>query len=542
MNGWARWAARLALLGVLGLALCARPVPAPAAVDVEALASRIADSLKKNLRDPKYQTVAISRIRQEGSNYNVADLIDFTNVMLVRGRRFQVIDRSKLELILKEQQVQLSDFISTQKYKELGNVLGVDLFIYGTFYRDALVLKGIDVQNSAIVWADLFPLSDHSQEAGYLESLGQGTVASLEKDLDRLRKAKIHLVSFWSFDTNNTFSPKSVMDYLSVAITKEGDLKVVDRENIRLITEEQELNQQVFIDEQNAKRLGELYGVDAFIYGGIKRRPDGSYLASLKMMNIFNGVIEWADLITMHDMPLTAALDGKPGSAVKAPPGMVYVPEGTFIMGTNDGQAIAAPQHRVKLYGFFIDQSEVSNAEYQHFVEARHYRAPAIGWQNGTFPPGKGALPVVGVSWEDAKRYCEFAGKRLPTEEEWEKAARGPNGAAYPWGTDTFSPGFTVTRESGHKGAAPVNQATRDVSPYNVHDLSGNVREWVADALQPYPGGSGMADPRFGRERVVRGGSWATGYEEAAAYYRGSSNPSLAWQDLGFRCARSLSE
>ncbi|HEX9842960.1 MAG TPA: CsgG/HfaB family protein, partial [bacterium] len=315
MDGWAAWTARLSVLGVLGLALLGPPGVARATVDVESLAGRIADSIKDNLADPKFQTVAISRIRQEGASYNVEDLIDFTNVKLVRGRRFKVIDRSKLELILKEQQVQLQDFISTQKYKELGSLTGVDLFIYGTFYRDALVLKGIDVQNSAIVWADFFPITDRVQDAGYLQSLGQGTVASLEKDRDRLKKARIRLVSFWDFDTNNTFSPKSVMDYLSVAITKEGDLRVVDRENIRLITEEQQLNQSVYIDEQSAKRLGELYGVDAFIYGGIKRRPDGSYLASLKMMNIFNGVIEWADLITMQEAPLSAALNGKPGTA-----------------------------------------------------------------------------------------------------------------------------------------------------------------------------------------------------------------------------------
>jgi formylglycine-generating enzyme required for sulfatase activity/curli biogenesis system outer membrane secretion channel CsgG len=538
MNRWAAPAARLGLLAVLGFALLALPGPARAAVDMEALAAKIADSLKANLTDSKFQTVAISRIRQEGGGGNLADLIDFSNVMLVRGRRFKVIDRSKLELILKEQQVQLQDFISTQKYKELGRLMGVDLFIYGTFYRDALVLKGIDVQNSAIVWADLFPLTERSQDSAYLYSLGKGTVASLDKDLDRLKKARIRLVSFWDFDTNNTFSPKSVMDYLSVALTKEGHLRVVDRENIRLITEEQQLNQAVFIDEQSAKRLGELYGVDGFIYGGIKRRPDGTYLASLKLMNVFNGVIEWADLIPMQDTPLGAALNGKGPAAPAAPPGMVLVPEGPFLMGSNDGQGIAAPQHRVNLYGFFIDETEVSNAEYQRFVDARHYRAP-VGWQGHNFPGGAGDLPVVGVNWEDAKRYCEFAGKRLPSEEEWEKAARGSNGVAYPWGSDTFSPGFTVTRESGIKSAVPVQQQNRDVSPFNVHNMSGNVREWVADALHAYPGGSGMADSRFSKERVVRGGSWATTYENARTFFRGSSNPSLAWQDLGFRCARS---
>ena len=268
------------------LLLSLPPSTARAIVGTEELAERIANSLKSNLTSPKFKTVAISRILSGKTSFNVRELIDFTNIKIVRGRRLQVVDRSKLELILKEQSVQLAEFVSADKYQELGKLMGVDLFIYGTFYKDALVLKGIDVQNSAIVWADMFPLTSNSSDNQLMKALGNELVQSMDKDLTQLKKARIRLLSFWNLETSNELSPRMLMDFLSVAITKSRRFKVVDRENIKLITAEQQLNQSVFIDQKNAKRLGELYGVDAFIYGGIKRRADGSYLASLKMMNI----------------------------------------------------------------------------------------------------------------------------------------------------------------------------------------------------------------------------------------------------------------
>ena len=536
MNGWKKRTPRWWCTVGLGWLLLIAPAQGSAAVDPEDLASRIADSLKQNLTDTKYQTVAISRIKQVGAHYDVEDLIDFTNVKIVRGRRLRVIDRSKLELILNEQQVQLSDFVSAQKYQELGKLTGVDIFIYGTFYKDALVMKGIDVQNSAIVWAEVFPLTENPAQAAYLQALGQGMVQSLEKDLDRLQKARIQLVSFWDLETDGSFSAQAVMDFLSVAITKKGDFKVVDRENIKLITKEQQLNQAVFIDEKSAKQLGELYGVDAFIYGAIKRRRDGTYLASLKMLNIYNGVIEWADLIRMG-AKRQAATGGTAAGGKQGPPGMVLVAEGAFLMGVNKGPRISQPLHRVKLSEFFIDETEVSNAEYEKFVKAKGYRHP-VGWVQGSYPAGLADHPVVGVNWEDARRFCAFVGKRLPSEAEWEKAARGSAALKYPWGSEVFSPSFTVTRESGRKASVPAHQKTRDLSPYRVKHLAGNVREWVQDSLRPYRKNAKISDARIGRERVVRGGSWATDYRAAAGFHRGSSNPRLAWQDLGFRCAR----
>jgi len=522
-------------LALAGLLAASAARTAAAAPDLETLAGQIADSLQQ-IPDKKYQTIAFSRVRQvAGSALDVDTLIDFTNVKIVRGQRLRVVDRSKLQLILKEQSVQLQDFVSAQKYQELGKLLGVDLFLYGTLYRDALVLKAIDVQNSAIAWADSFPIADGA-EAPLLQALSQNTVASLEKDQARLQQSKIRLVSFWGIDTGGLYPAEAVMDQLSVALTQAGLFKVVDRENIQLIVAEQQLNQQAFIDEKNAKRLGELYGVDAFIYGTITRRQDATVLASLKMLSIYNGVIEWADLIKVEEGPAGPGPAGAPPRGPAPPPGMAYVPGGAFVMGSN-AEPDAAPAHQVAVNAFFIDVAEVSNLDYQRFVIERKYRAP-VGWSGNAAPAGTQELPVVGVSWDDAQQYCRFVGKRLPDETEWEKAARGSNGQMFPWVGQSFSPGFAVTRESGKKHSDPVQSAGRDVSTYGVKHLAGNVREWVFPFFQPYPGGS-TSNPKFGRERVVRGGSWATDQHAALAWYRGSSNPNLAWQDIGFRCAKT---
>jgi iron(II)-dependent oxidoreductase len=528
----------------LGLALAAAVMLSPSAVrparaaDVEALASQIADSLQ-TISDKRYQTIAFSRVRLAGGTaLDVDTLIDFTNVKIVQGRRLRVVDRSKLQLILKEQKVQLQDFVSAQKYQELGKILGVDLFLYGTVYRDALVLKAIDVQNSAIAWAGSFPLTDAPAEAALLQSLGLATVQSLTKDLARLQQDKVRLVSFWGIDTGGLFPPEAVMDQLSVALTRDGAFKVVDRENIQLIVQEQQLNQQAFVDEKSAKRLGELYGVDAFLYGSVSRRQDGAVLASLKLLSVFNGVIEWADLIRLDEAAGAAGARTAASAGPPAPAGMTLVPAGPFVMGSNGEGGDPAPAHQVTLPAYFIDVAEVSNAEYQKFVAERGHSPPVVGWTGATPAPGSFDLPVVGIGWDDAQEYCRYAGKRLPQEDEWEKAARGTAGQKYPWAGQNFSPGFAVTVESGKKHPDPVQVAARDVSPYGVKNLAGNVREWVADIFLPYPGAAG-GNPKFRKERVVRGGSWNTDQHTTVAWYRGSSASNKAWPDVGFRCAKS---
>ena len=294
----------------------------------------------------------------------------------------------------------------------------------------------------------------------------------------------------------------------------------------------------MFIDEGSAKQLGELYGVDAFLYGAVSQRGDGTIIASLKMLNIFNGVIEWADLIKIAPPgsaePSATASRGK---GPKPPRGMVLLPEGRFTMGADGKPTNANPRRQEKLRAVFLDITEVTNAQYARFVKERRHRAP-VGWAGGTYPRGASSLPVVGVSWSDARRYCRYLRKRLPREAEWEKAARGTDGRAFPWGGQTFKPGIAVTRETGRKGAVSVTKGTRDVSPYGVRHMAGNVREWVEDSYLPYTGNTGGRRGKT-RERVVRGGSWATTFKTARTFARGSSNPNLAWQDLGFRCAKT---
>lgn len=225
---------------------------------------------------------------------------------------------------------------------------------------------------------------------------------------------------------------------------------------------------------------------------------------------------------------------------------MVYVPAGEFVMGSETGHADEKPPHRVYLDAFFIDRYPVTNAEYKKFVEAAG-RKPPSHWQNGKIPPGKETHPVVNVSWNDAAAYAAWAGKRLPTEAEWEKAASWDplknEKRVYPWG-DRFDAALCNSKESGIGGTTPVGKySPQGDSPYGAADMAGNVWEWCADW---YDSGyyknspkQNPTGPSSGPSRVRRGGSWYVSVNLVRASYRGRSVPD-SWDDyLGFRCSRS---
>lgn len=288
-----------------------------------------------------------------------------------------------------------------------------------------------------------------------------------------------------------------------------------------------------------------------------------------------------------------------------APSGMVRVPGGTFLMGSNDGFPDESPVHEVGIEPFWLDAHEVTNAQFQSFVEATGYvttaerpldprdfpdvpadkllpgaavfqegkgwgYVPGANWRHPLGPKsdirGKEDHPVVQVSWVDANAYAQWAGKRLPTEAEWEYAARAGEDHRFIWGNEAFDPGrpqaniwqgdFPVqnTKVDGYAGTAPVKKFK--ANSFGLYDMAGNVWEWCADryredAYSYGERGDNPSDPDMGSEpgneeatlRVLRGGSFlcaedsCTGYRPSA---RMKSTGNTGLSHTGFRCAKDL--
>ena len=203
--------------------------------------------------------------------------------------------------------------------------------------------------------------------------------------------------------------------------------------------------------------------------------------------------------------------------------------------------------------GFFIGQYPVTNAQYQRFVEAGGYDKrnhwSDEGWQRKqekkwTEPElwhdhewNQPDQPVVGVSWYEAEAYARWAGMRLPTEMEWEKAARGIDGRNYPWGNE-FDSSKCNSKEANLEGTSPVGQFPQGASPHGALDMAGNVWEWTADWYDAYRGSVYKLE-RFGTTyKVLRGGSWFDGADAVRTTTRNSASPEFSFSTIGFRCAK----
>jgi formylglycine-generating enzyme required for sulfatase activity len=200
---------------------------------------------------------------------------------------------------------------------------------------------------------------------------------------------------------------------------------------------------------------------------------------------------------------------------------MVYVLGGTLRVGRDDGDENEKPAHVVNVKPFFIDRTEVTNEQYQKFIDAGNY-APPPSWQGKRFPEGTGALPVTDVTWDDANAYATWAGKRLPTEEEWEFAARGADDRRiYPWGEEWIADASNSKSDGAdQRRLAPVGQFPKGASPFGALDMSGNAWEWTASVFKEYPGGRVNPPAGYRNLKVLRGGTYDSPPKFATATLR----------------------
>ena len=240
--------------------------------------------------------------------------------------------------------------------------------------------------------------------------------------------------------------------------------------------------------------------------------------------------------------PVTAGYDSSRDSVE-----MLLIPEGIFLMGTDDETALAPsrPAHEVYLKAFWIDRYEVSNAQYAKCVESKQCTPPmdnSSSTRDDYYTnPEYANYPVIHVTWYQATAYCAWAGKRLPTEAEWEKAARGPGNYIYPWG-NTLPEEIPAQVNHFYDGdTVPVNSFPEGASSYGVYNMEGNVWEWVADQYDSFfYSDSPSNNPKAytGEENyVIRGFSWSYPFNSLAIYTRNYSYIVNHNYDLGFRCA-----
>ena len=225
---------------------------------------------------------------------------------------------------------------------------------------------------------------------------------------------------------------------------------------------------------------------------------------------------------------------------------MVFVPSGDFLRGSNSDEPDAAPQRRITLSAYYIDRYAVSMARYRQCVSSGKCSAPEAEGHCTWGKPGKDDHPINCVSWFQADEYCRWAGKLLPTEAQWEKAATGPKPRRYPWGKippDCALANFALNPDKKkycHDGTVKVNKYPGGASPYGALQMAGNVFHWVKDWYgKEYYRSSEARDPMGpfeGKYRVVRGGSWFSREADLRTTMRGPLPPGAKYNYLGFRC------
>jgi formylglycine-generating enzyme required for sulfatase activity len=221
----------------------------------------------------------------------------------------------------------------------------------------------------------------------------------------------------------------------------------------------------------------------------------------------------------------------------------VLIPASSFVMGDDEN----SPRRDIYVDAFYMDKYEVTVSRYAKFLEATGNVGAPEEWKTVDLQNGA-ELPVVGVDWHDADSYCRWAGKRLPTESEWEKAARGSDERKYPWGNDAPTAEHAIFGKPYQNpvykdGVAAVGRHPKGASPFGIYDLSGNVSEWIADWFAERFSSADVRNPKGAKEgtvKAIRGGGWYDPPERLIIAKRWYANPDQRLDDLGFRCATDV--
>ena len=316
-----------------------------------------------------------------------------------------------------------------------------------------------------------------------------------------------------------------------------GPFDLVERQRIDALLGEIAFQETGVTDTAGAAGLGRLLNVDLIFFVRTHRISSGYELA-VEAVDVSTGRILRADRERLgfreermrqgvHQLARRLAAY----AFLFFPEEMVLLPAGRFLMGSDDGLPDEGPPHYVSVDSFYLDRYEVSRIAFEDFL-VRQGRKRKADLENPDHP-------ATMVSWSDAAGYCRSRGKRLPTEAEWEYAARGSEGRIYPWGNTPPTP-FRACFQN--RGTLPVDSLPEGTSPEGIHHLAGNVAEWVSDwyapgyyAISPESNPQGPAE---GDYRVVRGGSWNQSSGELRASAREYHNPDRGAEHIGFRCAR----
>lgn len=222
---------------------------------------------------------------------------------------------------------------------------------------------------------------------------------------------------------------------------------------------------------------------------------------------------------------------------------IAFIPDGEFAMGSDRGQDDEQPVHRVSVKAFYLETQEVTVARYAAFLMSQK-PDPPFKWNEATNGSHENK-PVVGVNWYDARDYCRWIGRRLPTEAEWELAARGTEGRMYPWGEAHPTRGHANaghTKWHGYDTLTNVGQFELGKTPNGVYDLAGNLWEWVADwydaSYYQFSPRENPPGPSAGPLRALRGGAWNNDAKTIRSTNRAGYAPDARRNDVGFRCAK----